>query len=51
MNTIDLQIVKYINDNFSQTPDYLTVFPEAVFPSTDIRNTDAEEQLLAMFRN
>lgn len=46
-----LQIVKYINDNFSQTPDYLTVFPEAVFPSTDIRNTDAEEQLLAMFRN
>jgi apolipoprotein N-acyltransferase len=44
------QIVKYIGDNFSQTPDYLTIFPEAVFPSTDIRNTDAEQQLLAMFK-
>ena len=35
----------------SHRPGLLTVFPEAVFPSTDIRNTDAEQQLLAMFRN
>jgi len=44
-------IVKYIQKNFSETPNYLTIFPEAVFPGEDIRDSEIETELLGMFAN
>ncbi|HCI29686.1 MAG TPA: apolipoprotein N-acyltransferase [Fervidobacterium sp.] len=45
------EIMNYLTDNFSHTPDYLTIFPEAVFPSVDIRNTPQERELSEVFGN
>ncbi|MFN4200844.1 apolipoprotein N-acyltransferase [Fervidobacterium riparium] len=43
------EIVDYIKKQFSDTPEYMTIFPEAVFPGTDIRNSDVEKELLEIF--
>lgn len=44
-------ILNYLKKHFSDTPDYLTVLPEAVFPSEDIRNSETEKHLLEVFKN
>lgn len=44
-------IVNYLEKNFSNSPDFLTIFPEGVFPGTDIRNSDIERKLLESFKN
>ncbi|WP_448374431.1 apolipoprotein N-acyltransferase [Fervidobacterium sp.] len=45
------EIVKYLQDNFSESHNYLTIFPEGVFPGTDIRNSEIEKSLLDTFKN
>lgn len=42
-------ILNYLKEHFSNTPNYLTVLPEAVFPGEDIRNSHIETQLLDLF--
>ncbi len=44
-------IVDYIEKNFSNSPNLLTIFPEGVFPGTDIRKSDIEKKLLETFKN
>jgi len=45
-------ILEYLNEKFSDSPDFLTVFPEAVFPGEDIRrNKEVEEKLIQSFKN
>lgn len=44
-------IVKYLQKNFSETPNHLTIFPEAVFPGEDIRNSEVEAELLNIFKD
>jgi apolipoprotein N-acyltransferase len=44
-------IADYLIKNFSNSPDLLTIFPEGVFPGTDIRNSDIEKRLLESFKN
>ncbi|MEN3042782.1 MAG: apolipoprotein N-acyltransferase [Fervidobacterium sp.] len=43
------KILRYLEQNFSDVPDYLIIFPEAVFPGEDIRNSDIEKRLLNIF--
>jgi len=45
------KIIEYLKENFSNAPEYLTIFPEGVFPGTDIRNTDSEKALLNALGN
>lgn len=44
-------ILSYIKDNFKETPDYLTIFPESVFPGEDIRNSEIENEISKLFKD
>ncbi|MGB9615219.1 MAG: apolipoprotein N-acyltransferase [Fervidobacterium sp.] len=44
-------IARYLIDNFSNTPNYLTIFPEAVFPSEDIRRSNEVENMITQAFN
>ncbi|MGC9771853.1 apolipoprotein N-acyltransferase [Fervidobacterium changbaicum] len=44
-------IIDYLENSFSNAPALLTIFPEAVFSGTDIRNSEVERKLLEKFKN